>query len=463
MPDLASRADVARLFGRAAFGATRADLDRWAGQPYEAVVDGLFPPGPPGTVGRLPQADEAYRVAVETNVNNQPLAQRWWLERMRTTPYPLEERMTLFWHDHFATAIGGRPNVGDMVQQNQTLRMHALGSFRDFANAMTVDPSMLFWLNGITNHRGGVNENYAREFFELFTLGVLPQVYTEADVREAAKAFTGFVVNAATRAAQFTPARHNLDVKTVLGRTFGGWPQADARNPVEYKEVTEAALAHDGGRTSSRFLAYKLVTEFGYPPPEPDVTTDPVIEAVAAAIRADDAWDIEAGVRTMLLHPGWRNPDPIAAGQLVRSPIELVVHASKVLGLPCDFAGGTSQNGLALTATNRAGQSPLVAPSVAGWPNGANWLSNTTTLARYDMFNTLMKGFRTEQRDKALTPLPASADIAGWTSFMGLDSLSASTTLRLQEYLAAPGTTVELDKQTSMFILVGSSPDWQVL
>ena len=458
MPDPASRADVARLFGRAAFGATAADLTTWTGVEYAAVVDSLFPPGPPGTVGRLPQPDEAERTAGEHYGTLLVNAQEWWLERMRRTPYPLEERLTLFWHDHFATAYLNPPNAGDLMVQNQTLRTHALGSFRDFANAMTVDPAMLFWLNGIANYTNGVNENYAREFMELFTLGVVPQAYTETDVRQAARAFTGFTVNTSTRLATFTQARHALGTKTVLGRTIGGYPSGDARNATEYQEVTEAVLAHDGGRTCSRFLAYKLVLSFGYSPDTANLDADPLVSDVAAAIRAGDAWDLKAGVRTMLLHPAWRN----ASLDLVRSPVEVAVHGAKVLGLPLSYTGGGTQANAVNTGIARAGQAVFVPPSVAGWPNDLAWISQATTLGRYELLNLLAKEYRALQLNR-VTAWPASGDIAGWTSFMGLSALSPSTTSRLQEYLASPGTTVELDKQASMFLLLGASPDWQVM
>jgi uncharacterized protein (DUF1800 family) len=462
MPDRATRTDVSRLFGRAAFGATKADLDRWAGTPYADVVQSLFPPGPPGTLGRTPQPDEAERRVNEYYTETTNLSQMWWLERMRSTPYPLEERLTLFWHDHWATAYLNPPDTGYVMAQNQTLRLHALGSFRAMANALTPDPAMLFWLNGIANHANGVNENYAREFLELFTLGVLPQVYTETDIRQAARAFTGWTVNTGLRQATFVQARHALGTKTVLGRAIGGYPAGDPRNALEYQEVTEAALAHDGGRTASRFLAYKLVLQFGYQPDETNLLADPVIQDVAAALRAGDAWDIAAGVRAMLLHPGWRYADHAAGRSLVRSPVELLVHATKVLGIPLSVVAGTNEAQALGETAERAGQEVLIPPSVAGWPTGLGWLSQPTALARYEMFNPLFRYFRNSQR-AVVTPAPPSADLAGWAGFMGLAGLSGNTTLRLQAYLANPGTANEAEKQASVFLLIGASPDWQVI
>jgi uncharacterized protein (DUF1800 family) len=462
MPDLATRADVARLFGRAAFGATKADLDKWTGVPYADVVASLFPPGPPGTVGRTPQPDEAERMLSEHYTETANLAQMWWLERMRSTPYPLEERLTLFWHDHWATADLNPPDTGYCMVQNQTLRTHALGSFRELAYAITVDPAMLFFLNGITNTVGGVNENYARELLELFTLGVLPQVYTETDVRQAARALSGWTVNTGLRQATFTDARHVLGTKTILGRTVGGYPAKDPRNATEYREVIDAVLAHDGGRSASRYVAYKLVQQLGYAPDESALLNDAVIQDVAAALRAGDAWDIASAVRTLLLHPGWRYADQSAGRGLVRSPVEVLVHAAKVLGIALSVSGGTNEAQALDESAARAGQRVLLPPSVAGWPSGLTWLSQTTALARYEMLNPLFLYYRNSQRI-TLTPPPASGDLAGWASFMGLAGLSANTTLRLRSYLDAPGTTKEQDKQASVFLLLGASPDWQVI
>jgi uncharacterized protein (DUF1800 family) len=458
MSATATRADIARLFGRAAFGATAAKLAEWDGRPYADAVASLFPPGPPGTLGRIPHHDDGARVWAG-NINDVPSAQRWWLERMRTTPYPLEERMVLFWHDHFATAATGEPDIALVMQQNETLRTHALGNVRALANAMSIDPAMLWWLNGIANHANGVNENYAREFFELFTLGVLPQVYTETDIRQAARAYTGWVINTFLRAPQFVEARHDLTQKTTLGRTICGYPAGDPRHAIEYQEVTDAALAHNGGHTTARFLAYKLVQHFGYQPDEANLGADTLIADVAEAIRA--GWDIAAGVRTMLLHDAWRYAPVDAGRSLVRSPVELVVHGSKVLGIPCDFLGGTFQN-VAAPTSERAGHAPFLPPNVGGWPTGRGWLSQSTTLARYDMLNLLTIALRNEGR-QFIGFLPQSGDLAGWTAFLGLAELSPATTLRLQEYLASPGTADEQEKQMSMFILVGTSPDWQVM
>src|SRR5688572_29560395 len=166
--------DVARLLGRTSFGATAADLDLWTGRNYADLVESIVATSAAPVPAPAPLPDEVVRLSLEHNKDASwapaQAARAWWLERMRTSPFPLLERMTLFWHGHFATAVSIPPFVYDLIRQNQTIRTHALGSFRDLAAAMTVDPAMLYWLNGYHNTIPHPNENYAREFFELFTL-----------------------------------------------------------------------------------------------------------------------------------------------------------------------------------------------------------------------------------------------------------------------------------------------------
>ncbi|MEY2472698.1 MAG: hypothetical protein QOK28_2027, partial [Actinomycetota bacterium] len=254
----ATRDDIARLFGRAAFGATPADLDAWTGKPYADAVSFLV--DIPAPSGRRAQPDDTRRNAlVQTGANHTDdgtirLAQKWWLERMRTGSYPLEERMTLLWHGHFATAVRyPYPDVAMMLVQNQTFRTHALGNFRELVKAVTVDPAMMEWLDGARNSIPTPNENYAREFMELFTLGKFPEVYGERDVREAARVLTGWTSNPSFRTVSFNSAGHDTGTKTVLGTTFG---DAGAH---EYEQLVDVALSQP---VSARFIAAKLVSNF---------------------------------------------------------------------------------------------------------------------------------------------------------------------------------------------------------
>lgn len=452
----ATRQDVSRLFARAAFGATAADLDRWAGQPYEAAVEHLL--NVPALDGRAPSADDAERIVLENNYLEDlsglyagvRLAGQWWVERMRTTQYPLEERIVLFWHDHFATAyLDPYPDVRMLIQQNQLMRRHALGNFRSMVADMTVDPAMLYWLNGNENARGAPNENYARELFELFTLGVVPQRYTEQDIREAARALTGWVVEGFTKRVTFNAGRHDTGSKTVLGTTLG-----DLGNQ-EYLKVIDIALAQE---VAPKFLAYKLVLNFGYLPATGDMfqDPDPLVDKVAATLRGSN-WNVKDAMRTLLLSEEFRAADP--AKQLVRQPIDIVASACKAIGV-----SARSEN--VSTLLERMGQLPFDPPNVGGWPVQKEWLSPVTTLARYDWGVTAfnLSTLPSVALGLGMRPtLPPSNDLDAWTRQLGLAGLSANTTAVIRDYLAAKASAQEAERQAGVLILLVSSPDWMVI
>ena len=455
----ATRQDVSRLFARAAFGATAADLDRWAGQPYEAAVENLL--NVPALDTRALAADEAERIALENSSDPVGLADlyagvrqagQWWVERMRTAQYPLEERMVLFWHDHFATAwLFPYPDVRMLIQQNQTMRRHALGNFRSMVADMTLDPAMLYWLNGNENALGKPNENFARELFELFTLGVVPQRYTEQDIREAARALTGWVVEGLTKRVTFNAGRHDPGTKTVLGTTFGNLGNQ------EYLKVIDIALAQE---VASKFIAYKLVLNFAYLPPTGDTfqDPDPLVDKVAATLRSSN-WNLKEAARTLLLADEFRAADPAAGKQIVRQPIDVVAAACKAIGASAQAASVT-------TLLERMGQLPFDPPNVGGWPVQKEWLSPVTTLARYDWGVTAfnLSTLRSVALGAGMRPtLPPSNDLDAWTRRFGLAGLSANTTTVIRDYLAAKASAPEAEKQAGVLILLVSSPDWMVI
>ena len=457
----ATRADVARLFGRAAFGATKKDLDIWTGQDYALVVDALIPPATPVPV---PLSDESTRTTLETNQYDVGQAQRWWLERMATTPFPALERMSLFWHSHFATAYTSAPDVGQMMKQNNTIRTHAFGDFRTLLHALTVDGAMLYWLSGFQNRRGAINENHARELFELFTMGTIPQTYSETDIREAAKSLSGWVVNS-NRVGVFDTNRHDRTVKTVFGTTVGGYPANDAREAVEYKEVCALALRQ---ATTARYVAYKMVCSYAYVPDTADLVNDPdpLVDAVANALRPatpTGVWDITKAFKTMLLHNNFRYAQRGTGQALVRSPIELAVHLARVLGI--SFTNNNETSWMPLNVLSRMAQTPFRPPNVGGWPMGLDWLSAVTVQGRYNLGEMFGRVHASQALNPsaATTLLPASNDLAAWPAFVGLASLSPLTLQRVQAYLANPQTGDEKTKQRSVLALIVSSPDWQVL
>ncbi|HUQ39554.1 MAG TPA: DUF1800 domain-containing protein [Acidimicrobiales bacterium] len=445
----ATAVDVARLFARVAFGATPADLDAWTGKPYADMVESLL-----AGAGQ-PIADEAQRIVFERQSlvggekrgdGRLQKAQGWWLERMRTTAHPLLERMTLLWHDHFAT---GRqdpfPDTGMLIAQNELLRSHALGSFADMVTAITIDPAMLHWLDGVSSARPLANENYARELFELFTLGKYPQTYTERDIREAARALTGWTVNNALHTVSFQAARHDAGTKTVLGSTFG-----DQGN-TEYETVVALALAQP---VAPRFIAYKLVLGLGYDPGAGDLLArpDPLVARVGDTLRRSD-WDLGAAVRVLLNSDEFRYADAARGRQIVREPAELAVAACKALNVPADQVAVTN-------VLDAMGQRLFEPPDVSGWSNGTAWLSPATMLARYHLSVLVFQLF--SQKATGVT-LPASADIDGLGRLVGLAGVSANTRAALRSYLDSQAKAPEAEKQASMLVLLLTSPDWMVV
>lgn len=261
--------------------------------------------------------------------------------------------MTLFWHGHFATSIA---KVGDarlMYAQNALFRSESLGSFGTLLHAVTRDPAMLIWLDGARNRRGAPNENYAREVMELFTLGV--GQYTQDDVVDAARAFTGPGVDRESGQFVYRPRLHDNGEKTVLGRTGN----LDANGAVD------AILAQP---RTARFIVGKLWREFVSPTPD-----GAEVATIADRFRASH-YDIKVALRSLLLSDAfWA---PANRGTLVKSPVELVVGTLRALDLeprnPRAEAGATARMGEVLFAP----------PNVRGWPGGDAWITSSTLLAR---------------------------------------------------------------------------------
>ena len=218
---------VAHMHRRAGFGATRAVLLRDVDAGPEASVERLF--RPPQLPTEDAEAIDGLRQTARTS-SNLDLLKVCWLNRILHGPDPLREKLTIFWHGHFATSNKKVESVALMDGQNETLRSRALGGFASLLEAVVADPAMLIWLDGGTSKKEKPNENFAREFLELFTLGA--GHFTERDIREAARAFTGWVRQDKTGGFQTTPnlvhelAQIDHGTKIFLGKT-GPWGPGD--------------------------------------------------------------------------------------------------------------------------------------------------------------------------------------------------------------------------------------------
>ena len=302
----------------------------------------------------------------------------WWIGEMLATDSPLTERMTLFWHNHFTSSLQKVRSAALMYRQNALLRRHALGSFADLLQAVAKDPAMVIYLDSATNRRGQPNENFAREVMELFTLG--EGRYGERDVKEAARAFTGWSLDRESGEFLWRPFAHDGGEKTVLGRTgnFRG------------EDVLAILLEQPA---TAEFIVAKLWREFVSPQPEPGE-----LRRVAGAFRAS-GYQIRVALRELLLSDAFWAPQN--RGVLVKSPVDLVIGTLHQLDIAMP-----DPLPLALVLRN-LGQDLLAPPNVKGWPGGEAWIDSRTLLARKQFLERVM---RVDETRYAMAGMARAAD-----------------------------------------------------
>jgi uncharacterized protein (DUF1800 family) len=298
-----------------------------------------------------PNIRTSYSGAVPAGQNEMNNLATWWLNRMVQTPRPLEEKMTLFWHNHFATAYFKVQNGYSMYQQNKFLRANALGNFDDLLTGITSDGAMLIWLDGVQNRKNNPNENFAREIMEVFSTGRGP--YTQSDVANGAKAFTGFSINL-TGQGVFTPANHDGSVKTFLGQSGSFGPQ-DIIDILVARPETAASLSNE------------LFQFFGYPNPSPDM-----IQRLST-VYFDSGYSIKSMVQAILTSPEFISNHAYLAN--VKSPIEYIVTALRSLN-------ATATNGTLVSSMTNQAQFLFDPPSVFGWASGIQWINTGSIMER---------------------------------------------------------------------------------
>ncbi|HET6203180.1 MAG TPA: DUF1800 domain-containing protein [Planctomycetota bacterium] len=346
---------IAHLYRRAGFGLSPAELRAAAARGFRACVEDLLHPEKDDD----PLAAALERLEGEVfDLTNLEDAQAWWIYRILHTARPLEEKMTLFWHGHFATGAGKVEDVGLMVRQNELFRAHALGRFADLLAAVARDPAMLLFLDGARSTKGKPNENFPRELLELFTLG--RGGYAETDIRELARLFTGWKVREGE--AAFEPKDHDGSPKTLFGET----------RPWKPEEVVER-LAEDPA--TARRLAGKIVRFFVADEGLPELET----EVARKFLDADG--DMRETLRAVFLSPHFVSARALRAK--IKGPVEFVVGAIRELGVavPVRRLPGP---------TARMGQALFNPPTVKGWDGGLAWVNTATLFERANFANTLV-------------------------------------------------------------------------
>lgn len=370
---------LAHLLRRAGFGASPA---QWAAYQkmglQNATQSLLYPEKTPDHLDALLQ--EIGGDYVDANDVNS--VRQWWIYRMVHTQRPLEEKMTLFWHNHFATAIYKVDNANRMWAQNETFRRYGMGSFRTLLQQVARDPAMLVWLDGRDNHVGKPNENFAREVMELFTLGV-GGGYTERDVQEAARSFTGWQGGDGPGGFIYNPGAHDDGEKTVLGQT-GNWHADD---------VCDVLARHP---QTARFLTTKLFRFFvGTEPSKSDVDK-------LAKVYLDNQFDIRKVLETIFTSDVFYSD--AARFAKIKSPVEFCVMTIRAYDAPLSAARDLNRS------LANMGQDLFNPPNVKGWSEGRDWINTRTLLARVNFASGLtdeMKN-RVSLEDRLRTMAPAS-------------------------------------------------------
>ncbi|HTK67402.1 MAG TPA: DUF1800 domain-containing protein [Pseudonocardia sp.] len=423
---ISERDAVRRLLERVGLGPRPGEVDTSAAAGFESTLDRLTSAGALDT-GVLatpvpdfgPPRQRLGRAAATADRKAQRRTQAqqsvqlgtWWLDRMAAVDHPYPERMTWFWHGHFATSVRKVKIPQLMHTQNETMRRLGRGDFRALAQAMIVDPAMLVWLDGGGNKLGKPNENLAREFMELFTLGV--GNYTEADVRDAARALTGWKVDYHDGTATTAPRAHDPGPKTVLGTTG----DLDAGGLVDL-------LVRQGA--SPRFLATRIWTRFVSDIPPDEATLDRLIGAFGPG------HDVTALVSAAVREPAFRDP----ASALVREPVLWLVAALRALRLKASSVPGQALVG----GLNGLGQVPLAPPNVGGWPAGLPWLTTAAALTRMRMGQTLAAAGDI----RPVTAAAPAARVGATAALLGLPGFGARTAAALRPLADRPVQLVGL-------------------
>ena len=368
--------EARHLLARTSFGGTPADIEVLRPLTYEAAVDYLLNgvrqqprTAAPAWVNEPPPLErrtmsEEEQKAFRAHMREHELALKgWWYQEMLSTDSPLTERLTLFWHNHFTSSLQKVRWPAFLYQQNLLLRQHAVGNFRTFLHAIAKDPAMILYLDSQTNRKGAPNENFARELLELFTLG--EGHYSEQDIKEVARAFTGWEVERRTGRFRFNASAHDDGLKTFLGRSgaFDGEAILDIllEQPRLAVHLTEK-------------LWWAFVSD------TPDAAE---VQRLAALFQQHD-YALRPLLKALFMSSHFRAANN--RGSMIKSPVELVVGTLRLFHVP-----GRDPE-LLVRAGRQLGQDLLDPPNVKGWPGGKAWITASTLLARQQFLQRVLRG-----------------------------------------------------------------------
>jgi uncharacterized protein (DUF1800 family) len=453
--ETASLAQAQRLLWRAGFGPTPGQAEALVGQPLSQVVYGLTRPSGPATLhGPEPVDDEGHPLAPADLWGHDHC---WWLDRMVRSDQQLVERMTFIWHDWFANSNEKVNSQQMMLDQNNLFRQMALGSFHDLFLAVTTNPAMLVFLDGISNEAENPNENYAREMMELFSLGADRGAYTEDDVREMARALTGWhadwTESSGLQNFRFDPSRHDTDPKAVFGGKAGNW---------NYEDAVRLCVEHP---LHASFFVTKL---WGYFIPTPP---DEGTLASLQGLYLSSGYSIRAVVEAILQHPAFHQGPEIVTPPVVFNAGLLRAAGPELLSKTGHYIDTTDWAWLSAGA----GQQLFYPPNVSGW-DFTRWLDTSTAKARWEMVNRVTaktyanpwpeKGAPVYDSTESSAAALASA-MAYWAnpplSAESQQQIAAFANSSLNGYTAkGQQSPYRAIRQNALRMLIATSPDMQV-
>ena len=365
-----------------------------------------------------PNTAEIVPFAIAQRSQNQQIV-LWWLDRMALSDHGLTERMTWFWHGHWATSVQKINYALPMFKQNKTLRTYCLGNFKEMSRAMINDGALQFWLDGNDSTLKSPNENLGRELMELFTLGV--NRYTEDDVKAAARALTGYQVVNSAGTVIFNPKRHDPNPITILGTT----------QPFSGEQLSDFLVAREDCAT---FISERLWYRF--------VSSTESMPASFGAKKAFANRDISAAVAAMANDSAMRDEK----NDLVKSPVEWFIAACRALELTPSNLKTPSQ---LVNYLNQLNQVPFSPPSVGGWPAGEAWLSSAAMQYRITFANWLIK----QSSLRGLLELPVSTRVIKSADWLGVAEWSPRTQAALRNSLSDPAQFAVLALCSPEFIV----------
>ncbi|MEO1523805.1 MAG: DUF1800 domain-containing protein [Planctomycetota bacterium] len=367
---------VAHLYRRAGFGASRDVLDRATERSPSEVVEELVHATEPTAYRK--QLDALIRAGLASGSVSQLAAQ--WVYRMLSTPAPLLEKTTLFWHGHFATSAEKVEEADLMQRQNDLLRQHALGDFNALVQGISRDAAMLIYLDSATNRKAHPNENYAREIMELFCLG--EGNYTETDIRELARCFTGWEIK--RNKFRFNRYQHDFGEKSFLDQSgeFSG------------EQGVEIVLAQDA---APRFIVSKLIRYFVADEPAP---SDALIEPLASELRENELQLAPTLKRILSSNLFFTH----ARARKIKSPVDVAVGLLRALD-------GSTNNYEIADGCRKLGLGLYYPPSVKGWDGGRTWINSSTLLGRANLIRQVLDSDKTRFARTTLDEYLESHDI----------------------------------------------------